>query len=281
METSCCFSLGSMMPLHMQIDSARCTAIPRPIHTLQAKEEPSFTAKSTHVSMESSYMQTSTTSFTSGATKGVQVALLQGVHMPAESVHFMQVVNPWPHHTICFESSLDLPLCLSSSPTLASGPSVSIAIHNLLMEPVTLHARHQMEAAKVVELSETMTCSAPMLLGGLVPDHLSPVQQHQKTQLLEQYRDIFSRDDDDDIELTPVLSKPLCLSIQSRCRGCLCSGRRLNKSNSGIRRPVVMVWKKDGKLRFCANFRHLNSVTVKDAHPLPCTDDLFDTLHGA
>ena len=47
--------------------------------------------------------------------------------------------------------------------------------------------------------------------------------------------------------------------------------------NAGVIRPsnspwcnaVVLVRKKDGSLCFCINFRRLNSLTVKDSHPLP------------
>ena len=41
-----------------------------------------------------------------------------------------------------------------------------------------------------------------------------------------------------------------------------------------------MVRKKDGSLRFCVDFRQLNTATVKHAHPLRRVDDL-DALHGA
>ena len=52
-------------------------------------------------------------------------------------------------------------------------------------------------------------------------------------------------------------------------------------SNSPWASPVVMVWKKDGRILFCVNFKQLNAATVKGAHPLAYINDLFDTLHNA
>ena len=45
--------------------------------------------------------------------------------------------------------------------------------------------------------------------------------------------------------------------------------------------PVLFVKKKDGTLRLCINYRHLNKVTVKNKYPLPTIDDLFDQMRGA
>ena len=45
--------------------------------------------------------------------------------------------------------------------------------------------------------------------------------------------------------------------------------------------PVVLVRKKTGALRFCVDYRKVNSVTKKDAYPLPRVDDTLDTLTGA
>ena len=52
-------------------------------------------------------------------------------------------------------------------------------------------------------------------------------------------------------------------------------------SNSPWCNAVVLVRKNDGSLRFCIDFRKLNSLTVKDSHPLPHICETLESLAGA
>ena len=45
--------------------------------------------------------------------------------------------------------------------------------------------------------------------------------------------------------------------------------------------PVVLVWKKDGSLRFCIDLRKLNNKTIKDVQSLPRIEDSLDCLDVA
>ena len=55
----------------------------------------------------------------------------------------------------------------------------------------------------------------------------------------------------------------------------------IRPSNSPWCNAVVLVRKKDGSLRFCIDFRKLNSLTVKDSHPLPRICETLESLAGA
>lgn len=55
----------------------------------------------------------------------------------------------------------------------------------------------------------------------------------------------------------------------------------IEPSHSPWSSPIVLIKKKDGKHRFCIDFRKVNDATHKDAYPLPQIPATLDKLRGA
>ena len=55
----------------------------------------------------------------------------------------------------------------------------------------------------------------------------------------------------------------------------------IRKSQRPWASTIVLVWKKDGSLRFCIDLRKLNERTVKDAYSLPRIEESLDCLNVA
>ncbi len=75
---------------------------------------------------------------------------------------------------------------------------------------------------------------------------------------------------------SPVLRKEIDNQVQK-----LLDADLIEPSHCPWASPVILVRKKDGSYRFCIDYRRLNSITIKDAHPLPRVDDSLDALSGA
>ena len=125
-------------------------------------------------------------------------------------------------------------------------------------------------------------------------------QAEQARSLLKEYHDIFSLEKHDmehtnatknkivlkDPNTPPFKERfrrippPLLDEVREHLKLMLDTGV-IRPSNSPWCNAVVLVRKKDGSLHFCIDFRKLNSLTVKDSHPLPHICETLESLAGA
>ena len=80
----------------------------------------------------------------------------------------------------------------------------------------------------------------------------------------------------------PIRRQPVALrkTVQEEVHKML-KNKVILPSTSPWSSPIIMVRKKDGSWRFCIDFRKLNSVTHKDAYPLPRIDETLESLAGS
>ena len=76
------------------------------------------------------------------------------------------------------------------------------------------------------------------------------------------------------------IAPPLVEEVQQHIQEML-DGGAIHPSQSPWCNAVVLVCKKDGGLRFCIDFRRLNSRTKKDAYPLPQMQETMESMVGA
>ena len=128
-----------------------------------------------------------------------------------------------------------------------------------------------------------------------------PTEQAEKARsLLKEYHDIFSLEKHDtghtkaakhkivlkDPDTPPFKERfhrippPQLDEVRAHLKMMLDAGV-IRPSNSPWCNAVVLVRKKDGSLRFCIDFRRLNSLTVKDSHPLPRICKTLESLAGS
>lgn len=193
-----------------------------------------------------------------------------------------------------------------------------INVLNTSPNSITLHANQQLgtcasyddllvnESIRATSLisddySSPGTDTVPSHLQDLLErssEHLNNDQIASLQNLLLKYKNVFS-ESSEDIGRTNLTKHKIntgtALPIRQPCRR-LPIGKRdiekeeLNKMiDRGIIEPssspwaanIVLVLKKDGKTRFCVDYRQLNDVTIKDAYPLPRVDECLDSLSNS
>ena len=127
---------------------------------------------------------------------------------------------------------------------------------------------------------------------------LTESQQERLQQVIGRYQSTFSEDEDDlgfcDLVKNKIVTKddkPIRVphrrvpphqwpEVRDYIQNSLDQGI-IRESSSPYASPIVLVRKKDGKLRLCVDYRLLNAKTHKDAYPLPRIDEALDVLKGA
>jgi hypothetical protein len=117
--------------------------------------------------------------------------------------------------------------------------------------------------------------------------------------VVSEFPDVFPNDlpsmlPDHDVEFSidllpgtaPIAKRPYCMApveheeVKKTVDELLAKGY-IRRSFSPCAFPVLLVEKKDGAKRMWVDYRDLNVVTIKNKHPLPRIEDLFDQLQGA
>ena len=80
------------------------------------------------------------------------------------------------------------------------------------------------------------------------------------------------------VQYKPRRLAPAGLRTEQTCVKEMLDGGQIEPSDSPWASAVVLVTKKDSSVRFCVDYRRLNSLTAKDAYPLPRIDDSLRLL---
>ena len=199
---------------------------------------------------------------------------------------------------ILFEPNEKLPQMLRGTTSLGQGQRLYARLENTGEEDQVIDPNWEIGTVEVVgEEPEFPAVGAEEEGLPEIPGELSGTQGQELQELLEEFKDVFVGKDfrlgstgvvEHEIHTRgPPIRQPfrrqnpeVRRQEQEQLKEMLDEGI-VRPSSSPWASPVVMVKRKDGALRFCIDFRKLNDVTVKDAHPLPRIDDTLEALKGA
>lgn len=199
-----------------------------------------------------------------------------------------------------------MPTLQTVSEKKSSLSKVKVQVHNLSTHTVTLPAGSILGDIHKVTRATSMSMSTKASIEEdddflqlfTFGSDLSPEEESKVKQLLLKWKPLFSLSDTDlgrtnKVEHKINLSDPtpfkerhrripphLYDEVKTHIQEML-DAQVIRESESPFASPVVLVRKNDGKLRFCVDYRKLNSHTIKDSYPLPRIDETLDSLVGA
>lgn len=207
----------------------------------------------------------------------------------------------------CQDSSL--PDFIDITPTVIqysfkSNSQVNVCCSNLTTNSVTISPKAILCEVQPVTVDESVferiekESSKKIFEEVHIDSRLTPEQNDKVESLLRKHMDVFSKDDGDigDCDMikhridlvddTPFKQRhrripPAMIDEVRRHIEELLSSGVIRKSKSPWASNVVLVRKKNGKLRLCVDYRMLNKRTVKDSYALPRTEEIFDVLNGS
>ena len=130
----------------------------------------------------------------------------------------------------------------------------------------------------------------------LIAKEMESADKAKITDLLRQYKDVFAWSFEDMKGLDPVfyhhqinlhkdtmslqqrryiLNPNYAVKVKEEINKLLRVGFILPVKKETWLSPIVVVPKKNGKIRVCVDYRKLNAATITDAFPLPFTDGLW------
>lgn len=121
---------------------------------------------------------------------------------------------------------------------------------------------------------------------------MSDTQKHELSSILGNYQDLFNKKtilakvDGHAIRVTAECSSkrlspyriPINLQKVEHQISELLEQWLIETSYSDLAHPMVFVAKKDGTIRLCADFWHMNNFTITDAYPMKIAKDLLHEI---
>ena len=205
------------------------------------------------------------------------------LHCPHNSCQGIGETKEWTH-TLCLINTNLIPVKVYQGSTVAQAELLDESTINAVSEnSMDQPSPHQPVSQEIPQ--------------EMIPEDITDQEKEKLLALLELYTDVIGGDNDlgctkvlhhniDTGNASPIRQPVRRLSLPAKEEVKKLLEEMLQKnvvspSTSPWALPIVLVHKKDGSTRFCIDYRKVNSLTRKDAYPIPKIDKTLNTLAGA